>query len=78
MVGFSWKKAIIKADANILRQAKTVAKKGEQQAKLDHPDEVRDANQGNYTKLIIRIKDETAKHRKGVLARRELLGNQQT
>ncbi len=78
MTGFSWKKAILRADANILRQAKTIAKKGTAQAKLDHPDEVRDANGGNYTKLTIRIKDEIEKKRRAIRQRRELLGNQQT
>ncbi len=78
MSAFSWKQVILLADAKILRQAKQIAKKGTQQAKLDHPDEVRDANGGNYTKLTIRIKDEIARKRKIVADRRELLGNQQT
>ncbi len=71
MTGFSWKKLIENADKNILRQAKVLAKKGQSQAKLDHPDEVRDANQGNYTKLTLRIKSELEKKRKAILERRE-------
>ncbi len=73
MTGFSWAKLIIQADKNILRQAKTLAKKGQAQYKLDHPDEVRDANQGNYTKFTLRIKTELEKKRKTINDRREII-----
>ncbi len=78
MSAFSWEKLILQADKNILRQAKILAKKGQAQTKLDHPDEVRDANGGNYTKLIIRIKDELHKKRTAILERRERIAIGQT
>ncbi len=78
MVGFSWEKAILNADKNLMRQAIIKATKGTQQAKLDHPDEVQDAQRGDYTKLKLRITKELAVKRLEVKKRRELLGNQQT
>jgi len=77
-MAFSWKQAILNADNNLMRQAKIQAKKGTNETKLKHPDEVRDANQGNYTKLTIRIKNELETKRRIVNERRKLLGNQQT
>jgi len=78
MAGFSWKQAILNADKNLMRQAITQATKGTQQAKLDHPDEVKDAQRGDYTKLKIRLTKELALKRIEILKRRTLLGNQQT
>jgi uncharacterized protein YbjQ (UPF0145 family) len=41
---------------------------------LAHPDEVRDAQQGNYTKLEKRLKEEHQKHLEKLQQRREKLG----
>jgi hypothetical protein len=41
-----------------IRQAKTLAKNNDVEFKLHHNDEVKDAQQGNYTKLIARITKE--------------------
>ncbi len=71
MSAFSWNKAILKADAHILRQAKTQAKLGDEQTKLNHPDEVVEANRGEYTKLTKRIKEDLRIKRKLILERRE-------
>ncbi len=73
MTAFSWEKFILQADKNLLRQAKVLAKKGQAQAKLDHPDEVRDANQGNYTKLTLRLKKELETKRTLIKERREMI-----
>ncbi len=73
-MAFSWATFIIQADKNLLRQAMTKAKKGTAQTKLIHPDEVRDANQGDYTKLKLRLKKEHQEKREAYLARNEIVG----
>ncbi len=71
MTGFSWSKLIEQADKNLLRQAKLIAKQGDSQERLEHQDEFRDANQGNYTKLTLRVKQELKIKRETLLERRE-------
>ncbi len=76
MGAFSWEKFILQADKNLLRQAKTLARKQDQQYKLDHPDEAKDAERTppDYTRLTLRIKKELQTKRSKILERRERIG----
>ncbi len=53
-----------------LRHAKALAKNQDKQYKLKHPDESRQANDGNYTALTIRIHKEHEDNIKKVMDRR--------
>jgi len=77
-MAFSWEQAILNADKNLLRQAISQANKGTDQIKLDHPNEVVDAQRGDYTQLKLRLKKELQIKRNEVRKREILLGNQQT
>ncbi len=78
MNGFSWKEFIIQADKNLLRQAMVLAKKGQAQTKLDHPNEVVDAQRGDFTQLKLRLKKELQTRRVAILERRERIAIGQT
>ncbi len=69
-MAFSWKNTIKDAEAMKIRIAKQKARKADPETKLKHPDEVRDANQGKYTVLTQRVKDEYKKYNEMVIGRR--------
>jgi hypothetical protein len=55
---FSWRKSMEQTIQDKITRAKIQAKAGHPDFKMDHPDECRDANQNNYTKLTKRITDD--------------------
>ncbi len=67
---FSWAQTLSDAEKLKIRQAKQLAKNQDKQYKLKHPDESREADQGNYTNLVKRIKKEHSDNWKQVLDRR--------
>ena len=73
---FSWTQAKADAIKIKIRRNKTLARTQNPDFKLKHPDESRDANTGNYTKLIIRVKKETETVQALALTRREKLHGQ--
>lgn len=58
MPAFNRQKTLQDALETKIRRAKTMAKAQKPTYKLKYPDETRDANQGNYTKLINRVTKE--------------------
>lgn len=74
---FSWKMAQERCLNTRLRRAKTQAKAQHPDFKKAHPDEAREASQGNYTKLQTRVKKEFEDEMIRVQQRRDKLVRKQ-
>ncbi len=70
---FSWKNLLERTVEHKVRRAKQLAKNGDTEFKLRHADEVRDAQQGKYTVLTTRVKQEVKKTQDEAMNRRRKL-----
>ncbi len=70
---FSWTTAKQEAIATKQRRARIMAKQPGSDFAIKHPAEARDANDGKYTLLNKRIKDEIEKKQTDILKRRSKL-----
>lgn len=66
---FSWDKARQSFLKKEIEREMLSAKRGTEH-KLKHPDEVRDAQQGNYTKLKVRVTKEVTDYQQLAIQRR--------
>lgn len=71
MTGFSWAQQIAKAEKLKLRRERNLAKSGNTDFRLDHPDEYREAQDGKFIMLDKRVLLKLKKHVDREMTRRK-------